>query len=58
MKKALIIGGSGGLSGRLATLAQENYEVWALTRGKRILPSTSLTEGIKKYLEKNGYNVC
>lgn len=39
MKKALIIGGSGGLSGRLATLAQENYEVWALTRGKRTLPA-------------------
>ncbi len=33
--KALIIGGSGGLSGALAALAKENYEVWALTRGKR-----------------------
>ena len=38
MKKALIIGGSGGLSGRLATLAKEEYEVWALTRGRRKLP--------------------
>ncbi|MBQ7933526.1 MAG: NAD-dependent epimerase/dehydratase family protein [Lachnospiraceae bacterium] len=38
-KKALIIGGSGGLSGRLATMAQKEYEVWALTRGKRPLPA-------------------
>ena len=37
-KKALIIGGSGGLSGRLATMAQKEYDVWALTRGKRPLP--------------------
>lgn len=37
-KKALIIGGSGGLSGRLAVLAEEHYEVWTLTRGKRPLP--------------------
>ncbi|MBQ7926298.1 MAG: NAD-dependent epimerase/dehydratase family protein [Lachnospiraceae bacterium] len=37
-KKALIIGGSGGLSGRLAVMAQQEYEVWALTRGKRPLP--------------------
>ena len=37
-KKALIIGGSGGLSGRLAVLAQEQYDVWTLTRGKRPLP--------------------
>ncbi len=37
-KKALIIGGSGGLSGRLAVMAQENYEVWCLTRGIRPLP--------------------
>lgn len=37
-KKALIIGGSGGLSGRLAVLAQEHYDVWTLTRGKRALP--------------------
>lgn len=37
-KKALIIGGSGGLSGRLAVLAQEQYDVWTLTRGKRALP--------------------
>ncbi len=37
-KKALIIGGSGGLSGRLAVLAKEYYEVWTLTRGKRPLP--------------------
>ncbi len=36
-KKALIIGGSGGLSGRLAVLAQEQYDVWTLTRGKRPL---------------------
>jgi len=38
-KKALIIGGSGGLSGRLAVLAKEQYDVWTLTRGKRPLPS-------------------
>lgn len=38
-KKALIIGGSGGLSGRLAEMARQEYEVWALTRGKRPLPS-------------------
>jgi len=37
-KKALIIGGSGGLSGRLATMAQKKYDVWVLTRGKRPLP--------------------
>ena len=37
-KKALIIGGSGGLSGRLATMAQAEYDVWVLTRGKRPLP--------------------
>lgn len=37
-KKALIIGGSGGLSGRLAVLAKESYDVWTLTRGKRPLP--------------------
>lgn len=35
--KALIIGGSGGLSGKLATLAKETYDVWALTRGNRPL---------------------
>ena len=33
--KALIIGGSGGLSGTLASMAQETYEVWTLTRGSR-----------------------
>lgn len=33
--KALIIGGSGNLSGRLASLAKDHYEVWALTRGNR-----------------------
>ena len=33
--KALIIGGSGGLSGKLAAQAKEKYEVWALTRGNR-----------------------
>lgn len=38
-KKALIIGGSGGLSGRLAVMALPQYEVWCLTRGKRALPS-------------------
>lgn len=37
-KKALIIGGSGGLSGRLAVLAEKEYDVWTLTRGKRPLP--------------------
>ncbi len=36
-KKALIIGGSGGLSGRLAELAKDEYEVWAVTRGQRPL---------------------
>ncbi len=36
-KNALIIGGSGGLSGRLATMAQDEYQVWALTRGLRPL---------------------
>lgn len=35
--KALIIGGSGGLSGTLAAMAKEHYEVWALTRGLRPL---------------------
>ncbi len=35
--KALIIGGSGGLSGALASWQKESYEVWALTRGKRPL---------------------
>ena len=35
--KALIIGGSGGVSGMLASMAKETYEVWALTRGKRPL---------------------
>lgn len=38
-KKALIIGGSGGLSGRLAVLAGKQYDVWTLTRGKRPLPA-------------------
>jgi len=38
-KKALIIGGSGGLSGRLATMAQKEYDVWVLTRGKRPIPN-------------------
>ncbi len=37
-KKALIIGGSGGLSGKLAVMAQETYEVWCVTRGIRPLP--------------------
>ncbi len=37
-KKALIIGGSGGLSGRLAVMAKEGYEVWVLTRGIREIP--------------------
>lgn len=38
MKKALIIGGSGGLSSVVARKAMENgYEVWALTRGQRKL---------------------
>ncbi len=36
--KALIIGGSGGLSGSLAKKAMKQYEVWALTRGRRRLP--------------------
>jgi len=42
-KKALIIGGSGGLSGRLATMAQKEYDVWVLTRGKRPVP-----EGVQR----------
>ena len=38
--KALIIGGSGGLSGELAgQLTASGHEVWALTRGRRPLPS-------------------
>lgn len=37
MKKALIIGGSGGLSGVLARMAQDTYEVYAVTRGIRPL---------------------
>ena len=38
-RKLLIIGGSGFLSGTLAKLAiQKNYQVWAVTRGKRSLP--------------------
>lgn len=37
--KLLILGGSGGLSGRVATLALETgHEVWTLTRGVRPLP--------------------
>lgn len=36
MKRALILGGSGGLSGTLAELAEKVYdEVWVLTRGNR-----------------------
>lgn len=36
MKKALILGGTGGLSGTLAKLAEQYYdEVWILTRGQR-----------------------
>jgi len=37
--KLLILGGSGQLSGRVASLAlQQNHEVWTLTRGLRPLP--------------------
>lgn len=36
--KALIIGGSGSLSGFLAQKAMKQYEVWAVTRGQRRLP--------------------
>ena len=43
--KALIIGGSGSLSGRLAALAKDKYEVWTLTRGNR-----PLGDGIKPLL--------
>lgn len=40
MKKALIIGGSGGLSSVVAkTLLLRDYKVWAVTRGKRELPA-------------------
>lgn len=36
MKRALILGGSGGLSGTLAEMAQKYYdEIWVLTRGNR-----------------------
>lgn len=35
--RALIIGGSGALSGELASRLLEKYEVWALTRGHRQL---------------------
>lgn len=39
MKKALIIGGSGGLSSVVAKKAMEqDYEVWTFTRGNRELP--------------------
>lgn len=39
MKKALIIGGSGGLSSVVARYAMlQEYMVWALTRGNRPLP--------------------
>jgi len=39
MKRALIIGGSGGLSSVVAKTAMNNgYEVWTVTRGKRTLP--------------------
>ena len=64
-KRALIIGGSGGLSGRLATMAQTEYDVWVLTRGKRPLPngvhpltvgiplpSMSLEDGLRKHLQR------
>ncbi len=38
-KRLLIIGGSGFLSGTLARQAlRKNYQVWAVTRGKRSLP--------------------
>ncbi len=37
--KALIIGGSGGLSSVVAKMAMEKYEVWAVTRGQRTLPN-------------------
>ena len=36
-KKALIIGGSGGLSSRVAAFLLEEYDVWAVTRGIRPL---------------------
>lgn len=36
--KALIIGGSGGLSSVVAKKALEKYEVWALNRGHKPLP--------------------
>lgn len=35
--KILILGGSGGLSGALASMAKESHEVWAVTRGQRPL---------------------
>lgn len=44
MKKALIIGGSGGLSSVVAKLAIKNgYEVSAVTRGKRQLPDNVIS---------------
>lgn len=35
---ALIIGGSGGLSGVVAKMAMEKYRVWTVTRGMREVP--------------------
>ena len=44
MKRALIIGGSGGLSSVVAKIAIENgYEVSAVTRGKRQLPDNVIS---------------
>lgn len=44
MKRALILGGSGGLSGMLAKMAEACYEeVWILTRGRRKTEGAYLT---------------
>ncbi len=46
----LILGGSGQLSGRVATLAlQQGHEVWTLTRGRRPLP-----EGVHSLVADRG----
>lgn len=52
MKKALIIGGSGGLSSVVAKMAMNEYDVWAVTRGIRKLP-----EGVHTILaDRNNYD--
>ena len=38
-KNALILGGSGGLSGVVARLAMDKYHVYTVTRGVREVPA-------------------